>query len=319
MKFYQQLTLEQRYGIYSLIKTGHTQAEIAQVIGVHKSTISRELRRNHGERGYRYKQAHHKAIERQKDKISLRIDRETWAMIETLISEDWSPEQISGWLKLEMNISVSHEWIYHHVKVDKQSGGDLYRHLRCRKKRKKRYGSNDRRGEIRNKVSIDERPPIVDTRERLGDWEADTIIGKQHKQALVSLTERKSRFSLIYKVAHKTSDLVSVAISKLLLPIKHNVYTVTSDNGKEFAGHEVIAKKLAADFYFAHPYSSFERGLNENTNGLIRQYFPKDRDFTTITDEEIIRAIKKLNNRPRKCLGFKTPNQVFFGGVNCCT
>jgi len=174
MKFYQQLTLEQRYGIYSLIKTGHTQAEIAQVIGVHKSTISRELRRNHGERGYRYKQAHHKAIERQKDKISLRIDRETWAMIETLISEDWSPEQISGWLKLEMNVSVSHEWIYHHILMDKQSGGHLYRHLRCRKKRKKRYGSNDRRGEIRNKISIDRRPAIVDAKERIGDWEIDT-------------------------------------------------------------------------------------------------------------------------------------------------
>jgi len=219
------------------------------------------------ERGYRYRQAHRKAIERRKDKVPLRIDGSIWTMVEALISEDWSPEQVSGWLKLEMNISVSPEWIYQHILLDKGSGGDLYRHLRCRKKRKKRYGSNDRRGEIRNKVSIDERPAITDTRKRLGDWEADTIIGKQHKQALVSLTERKSRFSLIYKVAHKTSDQVSAAISKLLLPIKHNVYTVTLDNGKEFAGHEVLSKMLDAGFYFAHPYSSFERGLNENTNG----------------------------------------------------
>jgi IS30 family transposase len=319
MKFYQQLTLEQRYGIYSLIKTGHTQAEIAQVIGVHKSTISRELRRNRGDRGYRYQQAHRKAIERQTNKIPLRIDKETWSMVEALISEDWSPEQISGWLKLEMNVSVSHEWIYHHILMDKQSGGHLYRHLRCRKKRKKRYGSNDRRGEIRNKISIDRRPAIVDAKERIGDWEIDTIIGKGHKQAVVSATERKSRFALIYKVEQKTSDLVNKAIIKLLLPIKQSVLTVTSDNGKEFAGHEVLSNKLDAEFYFAHPYSSFERGLNENTNGLIRQYFPKDRDFTSITNEEIIRAIKKLNNRPRKCLGFKTPNQVFFEGVNCCT
>jgi len=267
MDSYQQLTLEQRYGIYSLKKTGHNQTEIATVTGVHKSTISRELRRNHGERGYRYRQAHRKAIERRKDKVPLRIDGSIWTMVEALISEDWSPEQVSGWLKLEMNISVSPEWIYQHILLDKGSGGDLYRHLRCRKKRKKRYGSNDRRGEIRNKVSIDERPAITDTRKRLGDWEADTIIGKQHKQALVSLTERKSRFSLIYKVAHKTSDQVSAAISKLLLPIKHNVYTVTLDNGKEFAGHEVLSKMLDAGFYFAHPYSSFERGLNENTNG----------------------------------------------------
>lgn len=319
MESYQQLTLEQRYGIYSLFKTGHNQTEIAAVIGVHKSTISRELRRNHGERAYRYKHAHHMAVNRRKDKVPLRIDGSTWAMVESLISEDWSPEQIAGWMKLEMDISVSHEWIYHHIMLDKQSGGDLYRHLRCRKKRKKRYGSNDRRGEIRNKVSIDERPPIVEARERLGDWEADTIIGKRHKQAIVSVTERKSRLSLIYKVEQKTSDQVTEAISRLLFPIKHNVQTVTSDNGKEFAGHEVLAKKLDAEFYFAHPYSSFERGLNENTNGLIRQYFPKDRDFTTITNEEIIRTIKKLNNRPRKCLGFRTPNQVFFGGVNCCT
>lgn len=319
MDLYKQLTQEQRYGIYSLIKTGHSQSEIAQVVGVHKSTISRELRRNRGERGYRYQQANRKANDRRKGKVPLRISRETWALIETLIEEDWSPEQISGWLKLEVNISISHEWIYQHILLDKQSGGDLYRHLRCQKKRKKRYGSRDRRGEIKNKVSIDERPPIVDTRERLGDWEADTIIGKRHKQAIVSLTERKSRFALIYKVDRKTSDQVSKAICNLLLPIKKNILTVTFDNGKEFAGHEVISKKLEADLYFAHPYSSFERGLNENTNGLIRQYFPKERDFTTITDEEIIRTIRKLNNRPRKCLGFKTPNQVFFGGVNCCT
>ena len=312
MDSYKQLTQEQRYGIYSLIKTGCNQTEIANVIGVHKSTVSRELRRNYGERGYRYQQAQRKAIDRRKDKIPLRINRETWTMIEALVGEDWSPEQISGWMKLEMNISVSHEWIYHHILLDKQSGGQLYRHLRCRKKRKKRYGSNDRRGEIKNKVSIDERPAVVEAKERIGDWEADTIIGKQHKQALVSLIERKSRFSLIYKVERKTSDQVTEAISQLLLPIKQYVHTVTSDNGKEFAGHEILAKKLDTDFYFAHPYSSFERGLNENTNGLIRQYFPKDRDFTTITTEEIIRTIKKLNNRPRKCLGFKTPNHVFW-------
>jgi IS30 family transposase len=319
MKFYQQLTMEQRYGIYSLIKTGHSQAEIATVIGVHKSTISRELRRNHGDRGYRYQQAHRKANDRRKGKVPLRIDQETWNLIESLIEEDWSPEQISGWLKLEMNISVSHEWIYHHILLDKQSGGELYRHLRCRKKRKKRYGSTDRRGEIRNRVSIDKRPAIVEAKERIGDWEADTIIGKGHKQALVSVTERKSRFALIYKVEQKTSDQVTKAVNKLLRPIKQSVHTVTSDNGKEFAGHEVLSNKLEADFYFAHPYASFERGLNENTNGLIRQYFPKNRDFTTITNEEILRTIKKLNNRPRKCLGFKTPNQVFFKGVNCCT
>ncbi|MDX9780570.1 MAG: IS30 family transposase, partial [bacterium] len=153
---------------------------------------------------------------------------------------------------------------------------------------------------------------IVETKERIGDWEADTVIGKAHKGALVSLTERRSKLSLIYKVERKTSDLVKKAMSKLLLPLKEIVHTITSDNGKEFAMHEETANILKTDFYFAHPYASYERGLNENTNGLIRQYFPKDRDFRTITDEEIIMAMKKLNNRPRKTLGYLTPNEVFF-------
>jgi len=152
----------------------------------------------------------------------------------------------------------------------------------------------------------------VDTKERIGDWEADTVIGKAHKGALVSLTERKSKQSLIYKVERKTSDLVKKAMSKLLFPLKEIVYTITSDNGKEFAMHEETAKILETDFYFAHPYASYERGLNENTNGLIRQYFPKDRDFRTITDEEIMTAMKKLNNKPQKTLNYLTPHEIFF-------
>ena len=293
-------------------KTSHNQSEIAKVIGVHKSTISREVQRNHGKRGYRHKQAHAKAIGHRHGKISSQIDGSTWAFIETLIREDWSPEQIHGWMKSNMEMTVSHEWIYQYIYKDKQAGGSLHFHLRCRKKRKKRYGANDRRGIIKNRVSIDERPAVVDTRSRLGDWELDTIIGKRHKQALVSLTERKSRMSLIYKVARKTKDNVTDAVINMLTPIRDSVYTMTSDNGKEFANHETIANHLDADFYFAHPYASYERGLNENTNGLIRQYFPQNRDFNTITNDEIIMVIKKLNNRPRKCLGFKTPNQVFF-------
>jgi transposase, IS30 family len=312
MTHYQQLTREQRYGIYSLLKTGHNQSLIATVIGVHKSTISRELKRNCGRRGYRYKQAHVLALDKRKGKVPPIIDDSTWTFIETLIRKEWSPEQIQGWMKSSMEITVSHEWIYQYIYTDKQAGGSLHCHLRCRKKRKKRYGSNDRRGSIKNRVSIDERPTVVDTRSRFGDWEADTIIGKRHKQALVSLTERKSRMSLIYKVERKTKDAVTAGVKKLLTPIKDRVYTITSDNGKEFANHESIALHLDADFYFAHPYASYERGLNENTNGLIRQYFPKSRDFRTITDDEIIKALKKLNNRPRKCLEFKTPNQVFF-------
>ncbi|MEK0336549.1 MAG: IS30 family transposase, partial [Nitrosopumilus sp.] len=180
------------------------------------------------------------------------------------------------------------------------------------KKRRKRYGANDRRGSIKNRVSIEQRPDVVEERSRIGDWEVDTIIGKQHKQALVSLTERKSGLALFYKVERRTKGKTEKAIKQLLSPIANKVHTITSDNGKEFANHETVAKELKCDFYFAHAYSAWERGTNENTNGLIRQYFPKNRDFRTITDKELIHAMKRLNNRPRKRLGFKTPNQVFF-------
>lgn len=191
-------------------------------------------------------------------------------------------------------------------------GGNLYCHLCCQKQHRKRYGSYSRRGQLINRVSIDERPAVVDGRSRFGDWELDTIVGKGHKQAIVSITERKSRLTLIHKVERKTASNVTKAILKLLTPIASHVHTLTSDNGKEFAGHETITKGLGARFFFAHPYASWERGLNENTNGLIRQYFPKHRDFTTITHAEITQVMNKLNNHPRKCLGIKTPNQVFF-------
>lgn len=312
MSRYTQLTQEQRYQIYALKKAGHTQTGIANTLRVHKSTISRELHRNRGGKGYRPKQAHERALERRQTKNAARITQDTWKLIERLLREDWSPEQISLWLKAQNLPSVSHEWIYQHIIQDKRRGGTLHKHLRCQKKRKKRYGAHERRGQMPNRVSIDERPAIVERRERFGDWEADTIIGKGHKQAIVSLTERKSRLSLISKVQTKGADEVRDAIVTLLESLAEQVYTITSDNGKEFARHENIAKTLNAGFYFAHPYASWERGLNENTNGLIRQYFPKGYDFSSISRQEIQAVMDKLNNRPRKCLGMNTPNQVFF-------
>lgn len=311
MRNYTQLTQEQRYQIYALLKMGHTQTEIAEVIGVHKSTVSRELRRNRGRRGYRPKQAHRMALER-RDKSKPLIAPSTWALIETLIRQDLSPEQVSERLKKKQGVHLSHERIYQYILADKRVGGDLYRHLRCQKKRKKRYGSYDRRGKLPNRVSIDERPAIVDTRQRLGDWEADTIVGKGRRGALVSLTERKSRLTLLKRVERKTAQAVANAVIELLERWKHLVHTITSDNGKEFADHERIAKNLEANIYFAHPYAAWERGTNENSNGLVRQYFPKGRDFSTITDEETTMAEYRLNNRPRKCLDFDTPNEVFF-------
>jgi len=312
LKTYKQLTCEQRYAIRILLKKDYLQKDIAATIGVNKSTISRELKRNSSKRGYRPKQAQRKAVERRQDKSPPRIAEATWNKVRLYLKDDWSPEQISGTMKLKERISISHEWIYQFIIKDKQTGGNLYTHLRCKSKRRKRYGSHERRGILKNRRSIEERPAIVETKERIGDWEADTIIGKAHKGAIVSLTERKTKICLIYKVERKTADLVSKAMSKLLLPLKDIVYTITSDNGKEFALHEETAETLETDFYFAHPYASYERGLNENTNSLIRQYFPKDRDFRTITDEELIMATKKLNNRPRKTLGYLTPNEVFF-------
>lgn len=310
---YTQLTQEERYQISALLKAEHDQTEIAMILGRHKSTISREIRRNTGLRGYRPQQAQRLADERKQAKYQPRITDDTWLAVEQLIVLDWSPEQISLWLKAFCDISISHEWIYQFVLQDKANDGDLFKHLRCQKQRRKRYGSYNRRGHLIDRVSIDERPAVVDLRSRIGDWELDTIIGKNHQQAIVSMTERKSRYTLIQKVERKTAQCVSNAIINLLSPFSEYVHTMTSDNGKEFADHKNIADKLEAEFYFAHPYASWERGLNENTNGLIRQYFPKERDFTTITQKEISQAMNKLNNRPRKCLGMKTPNQVFLG------
>jgi IS30 family transposase len=310
---YQQLTQHQRYQIYAFLKAGFSPSQLAQELGVNKSTISRELKRNHGQRGYRPIQAQHLTDSRRRAKENAtRITAKTWQKVDALLIQDWSPEQISGTLKLQGQQAPSHERIYQHVYSDKRQGGELYKHLRCQKKRRKRYGKYDRRGQIINRKSIDLRPVIVDNNERIGDWEIDTIIGKHHQQAIVSIVERRSKLTRLVKVERKTEGLVKSAIIKVLKPIQDQVHTITSDNGKEFACHEAIADALSAEFYFAHPYHSWERGLNENTNGLVRQYFPKGTDFRLVTNHQVKSVSEKLNTRPRKTLGFQTPNQVFF-------
>ena len=302
---YTHLTREERYQIYALKKAGHKQYEIAELLERSKSTISRELAKNIGGRGYRPKQAQWLADDRRAMNART-IDEATWQFACARLREEWSPDQISK------HAEISIETVYQRVYADKRAGGLLWKSLRCQKLRKKRYGKADRRGTIPNRLSIEQRPAIVETRSRIGDWEADTIIGKNHRQAIVSIVERKSGFTLIRKVERKTALAVSQAMIGLLKPHRKKVHTITSDNGREFAGHEEIASKFKADFYFAHPYSSWERGTNENTNGLIRQYFPKNRDFTTITQQEIDMAMERLNSRPRKRLGYQTPSQVFF-------
>jgi len=311
MRTYHQLTREQRYQIYALKKMGHSLSEIAEVLGVNKSSVSRELKRNSGKRGYRPQQAQALALER-RFKGQHRITARTWATVARLLRQEWSPEQISGRLKKEQGLGISHEWIYQYVLQDKWAGGELYRHLRCQKRRRKRYGQYERRGQLLNCTSIEERPALVNRRQRLGDWEVDTLIGKRHKQAMLTLTERKSRFTLLGKVTHRTAQEVENQIHKLLVPVSDQVHTLTSDRGKEFANHQHLAETLNLKFYFAHPYAAWERGTNENTNGLIRQYFPKKHDFQTISKKQILQVMDKLNLRPRKSLRFKTPFEVFY-------
>ena len=314
MRTYTQLTYNQRYHIYVLMKAGLCQTEIAETIGLHKSSISRELRRNQGRRGYRPKQAHQLAVAR-RDKAKSRITAEDWELIEGLVGLDWSPEQISDYCREEQALKISHEWIYQYIYRDKSGGGSLWKHLRCRKKRRKRYGSYEKRGQIPNRTLIDERPQVVMERSRLGDWEADTIIGKGKKGAIVTLVDRKSRYLRMGMVNQRTKEVVKEMIISLLAG--YPVHTITCDNGKEFADHEEIARVLDTEVYFAHPYSSWERGTNENTNGLIRQYIPKNTNFSELGTEDILFAENRLNTRPRKCLSFNSP--MVFLNNHCCT
>jgi len=315
MRHYTQLTKEQRYQISAFLKTGYSQSEIAKEIRKSKSTISRELKRNSGKRGYRPKQADQKALSR-RDKAKPRIRQEDWEMIEHLVCQDWSPEQIHAHVLAVRGLQVSHEWVYQHILQDKKMGGNLYQHLRCQKKRRKRYGKYERRGCIPGRVSIEDRPLVVNERKRIGDWEVDTIFGRKKQQAIVTVTERKSRFTLMRKVTQKTSQEVGNALIELLRP--YSVYTITCDNGKEFVEHQRVAHELNAHVYFAHPNSAWERGTNENTNGLIRQYFPKGSDFSKITEQDIVFVMNRLNLRPRKCLGFDPPSSVMLK-YSCCT
>jgi len=317
---YKQLDYLTRCKIYGLWRAGFNQTEIATEVKVHKSTISRELKRNItfvrtklGSWQYKPDYAQGYAETRRKKKPKrIKFTKDVERLVCEKLKENWSPEQISGYAKRHKLFSISHERIYQFILSDKKKGGALYKHLRHQhKKYRKRYGSPDKKGPIKNRVMIDDRPKVVDEKKRLGDWEIDTIIGKEHQKAIVTLVERVSKKTLIGQVGTKKADFVTKQVIRLLSEIKPYVLTITADNGSEFAYHEIIAVALEANVYFAHPYHSWERGLNENTNGLIRQYIPKGKDFDELTDADIIVIQDKLNNRPRKSLGFETPNEVF--------
>ena len=304
---YKHLSQTERYQIQALMKAGQTQNEISQILGRHKSTISRELTRGSGRRGYRPRQAQNYAEERsQCSRNAAQISPETWHSVQDCLSLQWSPEQIAS------RLPISHETIYKKIYADKAQGGHLWRSLRCQKQRRKRYASgHDRRGQIPDRRSIAMRPASIDRRTRIGHWEGDTVIGAAHQHAIVTLVERKSGFAVVTKVDRKTAEQVSAAIIERLKPMAPRVKTITYDNGKEFASHKAIDRSLGTTAYFADPFASWQRGSNENYNGLLRQYIPKKRRLSTVTEEELKMIEDRLNHRPRKRLGFKTPHQVF--------
>ena len=312
---YKQLTENERYQIYVMKKAGHGQEEIAYWLKRNPSTISRELRRNHGLRGYRPKQAQQMSDERRRDAHKARkMTTEVKGWIDTLISQELSPQQVVDYLERHRNVSLHHETVYQYIYADKADGGELYRHLRVASKLyRKRYGSYDSRGRIKNRVGIDKRPAVVDRRNRVGDWEGDTVMGLKRKSALLTMVERKTLYTVIARLTGKRADLLAQATIDSMGLLKDKIKTITLDNGLEFAEHEQIGRELQADIYFAHPYCSWERGINENTNGLIRQYFPKGTDFTQVTDEEIMFVMNRLNNRPRVTRGGRSPNELFLG------
>lgn len=314
-KGYHHLTRDQRCQLCILNGSGKSTDNTAVILGVHRSTLYRELSRNKGQRGYRHQQAHEKALERKKVVAGnkLKMTTELLAIIDGKLRVQWSPEQISGWLKrCSVDKAVSHESIYKHIWADKQRSGDLYKELRHHGKKYNKRGSGKAgRGYIPGRIDIDKRPAIVEEKSRLGDWEIDTIIGKEHKGAVVSMVERHSKFTLLTPVPRKTAQEVEEALTRKLGEVVDCVLTITADNGKEFANHEAVTAKLGATVYFAHPYCSWERGLNEHTNGLVRQYLPKCQRLDGVTHEAVKDIENLLNNRPRKVLQYRTPIEVF--------
>ena len=312
MKEYSQLPLSQRYEIGALKKAGHSQQRIAEIVETHPSTISRELRRNKSSNGYYPRAAHEQAQQRHLHKRRAYKWTGHWGrIIERKLRLQWSPEQISGWLFCQHHFSLSHERIYQHIRADRAAGGSLHTHLRLRLDTRRSKKATDYKGGLPNRISIDDRPPIVEEKTRIGDWEGDLMMGGQGGGALATLVDRKSRWTRLQRVHTKQADQVADILIEGLKDHREKVQTLTVDNGTEFAQHEKVAKALKADVYFAHPYCAWERGLNENTNGLLRQYSPKGTNFKIISDAKIRQVEKQLNERPRKALGFRTPQEVF--------
>lgn len=314
------LTPSERSEIEALYRNGFSVTAIGQQLDRSKSTISRELRRN-GSPGDRYKalNAQRRYIARRKPcrpakKLNDARLRET---VERALAQAFSPEQITARLVLEYpeeaGMRVSHETIYGHVYEDKRRGGTLFEGLRQRhRKRRNRSHAKDRRGIIKDRVLIHERPEIVEEQGRMGDWEGDTVIGKNHKGAIATFVDRKSLYLVAAPMPDKTpAALNAAAISAFACIPKRLRHTLTVDNGKEFTRFKELQIAIKTSVYFAEPYRSCQRAINENTNGLLRQFLPKKTSFEGLTQEQLDIYIDKLNNRPRKKLGYRTPAEVF--------
>ena len=310
---YKQLTSEQRYTISVLLQNGMKQKDIAKAINVSPSTVSREIRRNSGIRGhYNWETAQANAVRAKRKKPGNRsVDKDVMEEAKRLlVTEQWSPEQISGALANDGKY-ICHETIYRMIRKDKAEGGKLYQHCRHRLKHRARPVGG-RRISIANRTSISERPAEADGK-RFGDFEMDTIVGRGNHGAIVTLIERSTNMLFMRKLK-KGKNAIELArtVIHLLSPFKGHVKSITTDNGTEFACHEMIGKSLGVNIYFADPYSSWQKGGIENANGLIRQYVPKSETFEHVSHQQITKCSRKINMRPRKKLGFKTPYECFY-------
>src|SRR5712691_2873949 len=313
---YRQITFAERYTLRLLRQRGLNAAAIARVLGRHRSTIGRELQRNraHSDGTYRPQLADWYARgRRSQSRRNQQFTPATWARIQALLRQDWSPEQIAGRLRLDQELAISHETIYRYIWVDKRAGGTLYTHLRgARKRRRKRYGRYDRRGRLAGKRPISTRPAAADARTQVGHWEADTVLGAGQAGACVlSLVERKTGYLVLGKLQQRTSAEVNRRAQPLIHMQPHPVRTITVDNGTEFHEYAALERVTATRFYFATPHHAWERGTNENTNGLLRQYLPKRQSMAHLTQHDCNRLAARLNRRPRKRLAYHTPEECY--------
>ena len=311
---YIQITSEGRYTIARCRAARMTVAEIAAITGRHRSTVYREVSRNLGSGDrYRCSKAQEKTIgHRSRSRRNRRFGHEELDLVERYLREDFSPEQVSGYLAKEGLLKISHETFYRYIRMDKVAGGDLCRHLRCaRKQRRKRYRSYYSRGRLAGKKDITERPAPIEERTEIGHWEVDTVMGSPDKHCVVTMVERKTGLVAIGKLKNRTKEEVKKRIVNLIRTQQHPALTMTADNGTEFHTYKRIERLTGVDFYFAKPYHSWERGTNENTNGLIRQYLPKRKSMAHVTQRDCTRIADRLNNRPRKRPDFRTPRECY--------